>query len=136
MQQISLNATQSIIFDTGLLKHLTGIGNSAVLLKSDYQFKGPLTENFILQELKDQFLVPPHFFADKNSEIDFIIQSGTEIIPVEVKGGKEKSAASFKAYIKHKQPKTAIRFSKLGYATSGAITNLPLYLAGMAKDLI
>ena len=64
------------------------------------------------------------------------IQNGMEIIPVEVKSGEEKSAASFKAYIKHQEPKTALRFSKRGYVKDGSITNLPLYLAGMTKELI
>lgn len=43
------------LFDTGLLKQMAGIDNSVILLKSDYQFKGPLTENFILQQLRGQF---------------------------------------------------------------------------------
>jgi predicted AAA+ superfamily ATPase len=130
-----LNNFKLFLFDTGLLKYIAGIDNSAILLKSDYQFKGPLTENFVLQELKGQFDIMPHFFADKGGEVDFIIQNGMEIIPIEVKGGEEKSAVSFKAYIKHRQPKTAIRFSRRGYVTDGAITNLPLYLAGMMKEL-
>ena len=40
------------VFDTGLLKHMAGIDNSAILLKTDYQFKGPLTENYVLQQLR------------------------------------------------------------------------------------
>ncbi|MCL1789782.1 MAG: AAA family ATPase [Peptococcaceae bacterium] len=50
--------------------------------------------------------------------------------------GSLKSAASFKAYIKDRLPKTAIRFSKRGYVTEGGITNIPLYLAGKTKKLI
>jgi len=124
------------LFDTGLLKHMAGINNTAVLLKSDYQFKGALTENFVLQQCQGQFNIEPRFYASKTGEIDFLIQNGMEIIPVEVKSGEEKSAASFKAYIKHRQPHTAIRFSKRGYVKDGAITNLPLYLAGKIKELI
>jgi len=124
------------LFDTGLLKHMAGIDNAAILLKSDYQFKGALTENYILQQLRDRFDVEPRFFAQERGEIDFLLQNGTEIIPVEVKGGEGKSAASFKTYIKNRQPKTAIRYSKRGYITNGSITNLPLYLAGMTRELI
>lgn len=61
--------------------------------------KGPLTENYVLQQLKGQFEVEPRYFSDKNGEIDFVIQYGTEIIPVETKGGEDKSAPSFKRYI-------------------------------------
>jgi predicted AAA+ superfamily ATPase len=90
------------LFDTGLLKHMAAIDNAAILLKSDYQFKGALTENFVLQQLQGQFEAPP----------------------------------SFKAYIKNRQPQTAIRFSKRGYVTDGNITNLPLYLAAMTSKLV
>ena len=131
-----LNYFKLFLFDTGLLKHMAGIDNSAILLKSDYQFKGALTENFVLQQLQSQFDVEPRFYADGRGEIDFILQNGTEIIPVEVKSGEDKSAASFKAYIKSRQPQTAIRYSKRGYVKDGDITNLPLYLAGVTKKLI
>ena len=131
-----LNNFKLFLFDTGLLKHMAGIDNAAVLLKSDYQFKGALTENFVLQQLRGQFDVEPRFYADGRGEIDFLIQNGAKIIPVEVKSGEHKSAASFKSYIRNMQPQTAIRYSRRGYVTDGGITNLPLYLAGMTKKLI
>ena len=131
-----LNYFKLFLFDTGLLKHMAGIDNSAILLKSDYHFKGALTENYVLQQLKGQFEVEPRFFADGKCEIDFLIQNGAQIIPVEVKGGEDKSAATFKSYIKNKQAQTAIRISKRGYVTDGGITNLPLYLAVMVNKLI
>jgi predicted AAA+ superfamily ATPase len=124
------------LFDTGLLKHMAGVDNAAILLKSDYQFKGPLTENFVLQQLRGQFEVEPRFFADGRGEVDFLIQNGMEVIPVEVKGGEDKSAASFKAYLKHRQPRTAIRYSKRSYVTNGGITNIPLYLACATRNLL
>lgn len=124
------------VFDTGLLKHMAGIDNSAILLKTDYQFKGPLTENYVLQQLRGQFDVAPRYFSDKNSEIDFVIQNGTEIIPVEAKGGEDKSAPSFKKYIAEHKPEYALRFSKRGYRKDGYITNLPLYLARKTKELL
>jgi predicted AAA+ superfamily ATPase len=124
------------VFDTGLLKYMAGIDNSAILLKTDYQFKGPLTENYVLQQLRGQFEVEPRYYADKIGEIDFVLQNGTEIIPVEAKGGEDKSAPSFKNYIVEHQPKHAIRFSKRGYLKNGMITNIPLYLAGKTRDLL
>ena len=131
-----LDQFKLFVFDTGLLKHMAGIDNSAILLKSDYQFKGPLTENFILQQLRGLFEVDPRYFSDKNNEIDFVIQYGTEIIPVEAKGGEDKSAPSFKKYVSFHQPKYALRFSKRGYRKDGFITNLPLYLARKTKALL
>jgi len=124
------------LFDTGLLKHMAGIDNGAILLKSDYQFKGPLTENYCLQQLRGQFEIAPRYFSDKNSEIDFVLQYGTEIIPIEVKGGEDKSAPSFKRYIADHHPEYALRFSKRGYRKDGDITNLPLYLARRTRDFL
>lgn len=124
------------VFDTGLLKHMAGIDNSAILLKAGYQFKGPLTENYVLQQLRGQFEVGPRYFSDKNNEIDFVLQYGTEIIPVEAKGGEDKSAPSFKRYVADYRPEHALRFSKRGYRKDGYITNLPLYLARRTKELL
>lgn len=131
-----LDQFKLFVFDTGLLKHMAGIDNSAILLKSDYQFKGPLTENYILQQLRGQFDVEPRYYSDKNSEIDFVLQYCTEIIPVEAKGGEDKSAPSFKRVISEHHPAHAIRYSKRGYRKDGEITNLPLYLARKTKDLL
>ena len=80
--------------------------------------------------------VEPRYYSDKNSEIDFLIQYGTKIIPVEAKGGEDKSAPSFKKYIADRQPEYALRYSKRGYRNDGAITNLPLYLARKTKELL
>lgn len=124
------------VFDTGLLKQMAGVDNSAILLKTDYQFKGPLTENYILQQLRGQFEVEPRYFSDKGSEIDFVLQYGAEIIPIEAKGGDDKSAPSFKRYIAQYEPEHALRFSKRGYRKDGAITNIPLYLAPKTKELL
>lgn len=131
-----LDQFKLFVFDTGLLKHMAGIDNSAILLKADYQFKGPLTENYVLQQLRGQFEVAPRYYSDKNSEIDFVLQHGTEIIPVEAKGGEDKSAPSFKRYVADHHPKHALRFSKRGYRKDGEITNLPLYLARKTKELL
>lgn len=131
-----LDCFKLFVFDTGLLKHMAGLDNSAILLKADYQFKGPLTENYVLQQLRGQFEVEPRYYGDKAGEIDFVLQYGMEIIPVEVKGGEDKSAPSFKRYIASRRPEHALRFSGRGYRKDGAITNLPLYLAGKTKALL
>lgn len=131
-----LDQFKLFVFDTGLLKHMAGIDNSAILLKSSYPFKGALTENYILQQLQGQFEIAPQYYSDKNSEIDFVLQNGTDIIPVEVKAGEDKSAPSFKRYVAENHPAAALRFSKRGYRKDGDITNLPLYLVCKTRDLL
>lgn len=131
-----LDCFKLFVFDTGLLKQMAGIDNSVILLKSDYQFKGPLTENFVLQQLHGQFDVEPRYYSDKNREIDFVIQHGSDIIPVEVKGGENKSAPSFKRYVIEREPAYAFRFSKRNYQKEQYFTNLPLYLVCKMKELL
>ncbi|MFC2468964.1 MAG: DUF4143 domain-containing protein [Negativicutes bacterium] len=95
-----------------------------------------MTENYVLQQLWGQFEAAPRYYAEKDKEIDFILQYGTEIIPVEVKGGEKKAAPSFKQYIVDHRPKYALRFSERGYRKDGYITNLPLYLARKTRELL
>lgn len=131
-----LSAFKLYFFDTGLLKHMAGLDNSPILTKTSYQFKGPLTENYVLQQLKEQAKIPPSYYSTKNMEIDFLLQDKSNLIPIEVKGEEEKNTPSFKRYIKENRPEMAIRFSKMGYQKNGEITNIPLYLAGKLNELI
>lgn len=119
-----LDQFKLFVFDTGLLKHMAGIDNSAILLKSSYQFKGALTENYILQQLQGQFEIAPRYYSDKNSEIDFVLQNGTDIIPVEVKAGEDKSAPSFKRYVAENHPAAALRFPN---AATGRMVTSPIF---------
>ena len=117
-----LDQFKLFLFDTGLLKHMAGIDNSAILLKADYQFKGPLTENYVLQQLRGQFDVEPRYYSDKTGEIDFVLQNGTEIIPIEAQGGEDKSAPSFKRYIADRPPRnTPYAFPSAGIAKTARL---------------
>lgn len=131
-----LDQFKLFVFDTGLLKQMAGVDNGAILLKTDYQFKGPLTENYVLQQLKGQFEVEPRYYSDRNGEIDFVVQNKMEIIPIEVKGGEDRSATSFKTYVANYAPEHAYRFSKRGYRKDGDFTNFPLYLVRKTKNLL
>ncbi len=123
-------------FDTGLLKNMAGLDNGEILLDTAYQFKGALIENYVLQQIKNEFEVPPHYYSNKDKEIDFLIQNKSTIIPIKVKAGNNKKTSSFKKYIKDKKPEIAIRYSTMGYRKDGEITNIPLYLVNRTKDLI
>ena len=96
-----LDQFKLFVFDTGLLKQMAGVDNSAILLKTD-----------------------------------FVVQNKMEIIPIEVKGGEDRSANSFKTYVVNNTPEHAYRFSKRGYRKDGDFTNLPLYLVRKTKDLL
>jgi len=132
-----LNHFKLFMFDVGLLKHMAAISNEAILLKANYQFKGALTENYVLQQIKTLYDTTPEYYAPTaTNEIDFIVQDGMNIIPIEVKAGESVASASFKSYLKEHRPERAVRFSKLGYAHNDSFVNLPLYLANRMKDLV
>ena len=132
-----LNHFKLFLFDVGLLKDMAGISNEAILLKSDYQFKGALTENYVLQQIRGLFDNEPHYFAPTStSEIDFVVQNGMQIVPIEVKSGESVYSPSFKNYLKEHTPEKAVRISKLGYDHKDDFTNIPLYMAGKMDKLI
>lgn len=132
-----LNHFKLFLFDVGLLKYMAGISNEAILLKADYQFKGPLTENYILQQILDSFDTKPKYFAPvSTNEIDFLVQNRMQIIPIEVKSGSSTHAESFKNYIQKYSPETALRCSALPLCYESHFINLPLYLVPKTKSLI
>ena len=78
--------------------------------------------------------MPLHYFADKNHELDFILQHGDKVKAVEVKAGENKSAPSFKSYLKNEDVDFGIRFSRRGLVRDGKVLNLPLYLSGKVQN--
>lgn len=132
-----LNHFKLFMFDVGLMKQMAAISNEAILLKSDYQFKGALTENYVLQQIKAIYDTEPKYYAPTSTnEIDFVVQDGMNIIPIEVKAGESVTSASFKNYIKEYKPEKAVRLSKLGYEINDRFVNLPLYLANKMGELV
>lgn len=131
-----LDSFKLFVFDTGLLKCMANIDNSSILLKSDYQFKGQLTENYVLQQLKSTYCCDLYYFSNKNSELDFIMQNKTSINIIEVKVGEDKSSPSFKKYINENNELQGIRYSRRNYVKNGKIINIPLYLVNKTIELI
>lgn len=124
------------LFDTGLLKTMAGISNDAVLLNKDFQFKGALTENFVLQQLKTVLDVEPYFYADKNMELDFVVQLNDTLIPLEVKAGENVKSLSLKKALNFDVFPYGVRFSKLNFKKEERIINLPLYLVGKIDKIL
>lgn len=134
---VERNHFKLFLFDVGLLKCMAGISNEAILLKKDYQFKGALTENYCIQQLINYFeYVPKYYVQGQNSEIDFLLEEGMNIIPAEAKARESIKSNSFKKYISERQPNVAIRYSMLGYVEQERIINIPLYLIGKTRKLL
>lgn len=131
-----LNYFKLFLLDVGLLKHMAQLTNKSILLSDAFPFKGQLAENYVLEQLLPLLDYSPNFYAfAQEREIDFILQHGESIIPIEVKSGGDKNAVSFKSYIARHAPEAAVRFSTNEYLVNGAITNIPLYFAGKIFEL-
>lgn len=92
------------------------------------EFKGALTEQFIAQELTAE-RVELYYYSAENSrgEIDFLLQKGTQIIPVEVKAEENLQAKSLRSYCAKYHLYTAIRTSMSDYREQDWMVNVPLY---------
>lgn len=118
-------------FDVGLAKCAAQVENKQIVLDSDFQFKGVLTENYCLQQFHANLENDIHYYSPaQNYEVDFLLQDEMRIIPVECKSGENLTSASFKRYRREEKPELAIRFSQLEYKEQDDMINLPLYLAG------
>ena len=101
------------------------------------EFKGALTENFVLQQLLLNEENAIYYWANENSaaEVDFVIQNEEEIIPMEVKAGANARSASFKFFCEKYKPEKAIRASLDDYKREEWMTNVPLYIVGTPASL-
>lgn len=124
------NAFKLYLNDIGMLKLAAGITDESLALDRDFPFKGRFVENYVLQQLAGKTIGPVHYWAERaGREIDFVIQCGDDVVPVEVKAGSDKRASSFKGYVNSRRPRFAIRFSERNLKKDGAFVNIPLYLA-------
>ncbi len=118
-----------IALDVGLLAAMSGLDSSIIVEGNRIftEFKGALTEQYVLQELLLSH--DPYYFAKKNSqlEIDFLIQKSGQAIPIEVKAEENLKARSLRQFVADNESETAYRVSMSNYRQESWLTNLPLY---------
>ena len=137
-----LTAFKIYLVDVGLLRRLsllspTAFGEGNRLFA---EFKGALSENYILQALTGQIEAVPRYWATDNPryEVDYIIQRGNDIIPVEVKSEGNTESVSLKKYKEKYGGKIdlRVRFSMRNLSLDGDILNIPMFLADHTDRLI
>lgn len=115
--------------DVGLLAAMSGLDSSIIVEGNRIftEFKGALTEQYVLQELLLSY--DPYYFAKKNSklEIDFLIPKSGQVIPIEVKAEENLKARSLRQFVTDNESETAYRVSMSNYRQESWLTNLPLY---------
>ena len=126
-----LKAFKLFIVDVGLLGCMTGL-RQRTLLDGDalfVEFKGALTEQYVCQQLKTiEDLGVYYYTNDRGScEIDFVVDTGEQIVPIEVKAETNLRAKSLKTYRERFEPELSVRTSMADYKKEDWLLNLPLY---------
>lgn len=118
--------------DVGLLGAMVQTTPVQVLVKNDIftEYKGGMTEQFVLQQMKSKNISPIYYYKSDDSrlEIDFIIQSEGQILPIEVKAEHNIKANSLTTLLKARPELKAVRYSMLPYKEQDHLTCLPLYI--------
>lgn len=126
-----LKAFKLFLLDVGLLSCMTGLRQETLLDGNNLfkEFKGALTEQYVLQQLKTIKNLNLYYWTNERgtAEIDFVIDNGHDVIPVEVKAEQNLQAKSLKSYKEKFNPKISIRVSMADYKKEEWLINLPLY---------
>ena len=112
--------------DVGLLRSLSNLEYSEIILDKNEMFKGVLTENYVACEIypKTKEL---YYYNFAKYEIDFLIKINGDIIPIEVKSGRRTNSTSLNEYIRKYNPKYSIRISSKNFGFENNIKSVPLY---------
>ncbi len=133
-----LSSFKLYMSDVGLLRRKANLDSRIVIEGNRLfeEFKGALTENFILDMLLFKFEDRPNYYVFDRHEIDFIIQYKNEIIPIEVKAGESVNNTSLTKFNEANKNKISIRFSTKNLDKSGKILNVPIFMAEYVDKLI
>ena len=134
-----LSAFKAYLLDVGLLRQLANL--KANIIDNDNalftEFKGSLTENYILQSLVTLFQTNQYYWTSGNkAEVDFIIQYQDNIIPIEVKAAESVKSKSLLAYANKYNPKIKIRYSLKNLSIDDNLINIPLFMVDFTKSIL
>ena len=133
-----LSSFKLYMLDVGLLRRKANLDSRIVIEGNRLfeEFKGALTENFVLNMLISKFEEKPNYFTFDRNEIDFVIQNKNEIIPVEVKSGENINNISLTKFNEINGNKISVRFSTKNLDKSGKILNIPIFMVEYIDKLI
>jgi hypothetical protein len=126
-----LKAFKLFVLDVGLLSCMVRLDRSVLLDGNRLfsEFKGALTEQYVIQQLKTIKKLDTYYWTNDRgtAEIDFVIDTGSEVIPIEVKATTNLQAKSLKIYYEKYKPAYSIRTSMTDYKKETWLLNLPLW---------
>jgi hypothetical protein len=133
------SAFKLYMVDSGLLRTKLRLSPETILQgdKLFTEFKGVLTENYVLQSLIRQFGNELFYWTSGNqAEIEFILEKNSLIIPVEVKSSLSVKSKSLSEYRKKNNPALSVRLSLKNVEKNDGLLNLPLYLTDYISVII
>lgn len=134
-----LSAFKIYLFDIGILRRKSQLDPQAFKEGNRLfvEFKGSLTENYVLQSLVSQMDVMPRYWtSDGKAETDFLIQFRNEIIPIEVKSDENVRSKSLAYYSQKYNPKLKIRYSLKNMEYKDGLLNIPLFMADRTNEFL
>ena len=129
-----LSAFKLYLLDVGLLGAMAEVDPATLILPNDMkEGKGMFTENFVCTHLAASIEQSIFYYSKDNSpmEIDFMIQHGTNIVPIEVKSEENLKSKSLSVFLQQHENMRGVRFSMSPYREQERMTNVPLYGAGV-----
>jgi len=131
---MDISAFKLFLVDVGLLGARGNISIKTLIVGNSIfqEFKGAMTEQYVLQQLKSCENLSIYYWATEKStaEIDFMVQFAENVIPIEVKAEENLQAKSLKSFQQQYKPAVSIRTSMSDYRIDDWLTNLPLYAVG------
>ncbi len=133
------NAFKLYLLDVGLLCAMAKLDAKTIIEGNDIfvEFKGALTEQYVLTELKTNVDSPVFYWSSEKgtSEVDYIIQIGRNNIPIEVKSSENLQSKSLKSFVQKYNTKINVRTSMSNFKKEEWLINIPLYLIGNIEKL-
>lgn len=134
-----VSAFKIYLCDVGLLRVMARLPVEVLWTESPLyrEFKGAMAENAVLQTLVSRFEVFPRYWTSEGTaEVDFLLQRGLSLIPVEVKAGNSVRGKSLGVYVDRFRPEVAVRYSMKNLRRDGGVLNIPLFMADWTEKLL
>lgn len=133
-----LDSFKLFVLDVGLLGALVNLDAKTILDRYEIfqEFKGAMAEQYVLQQFKTIKDLPVYYWTNETSrsEVDFVIQLDSKVVPVEVKAATNLKARSLKIYIEQFKPELALRTSLADYKKTDNLVDIPLYSVEVIKE--
>ena len=133
-----LSSFKIYLNDVGLLRRMSNIDSKIIIEgnKLFEEFKGAFSENYVLNTLNMIYENVPNYYTFNRYEIDFVVQTKNQIIPIEVKSNKSTNNTSLTRYNEKYDNKISIRFSMNNLSFDGKILNIPMFLIEYIEKFI